>query len=234
MTARPYLPSAPEDLVIAHRERQIGKGYRQLELLVTHPDMERAWQELSKRTKPDDKSYGMRLFTEIVAILHWARPTTLRLRRAEERSKLLAIAKQAEALAKAIESGPFDMQAYELFPADVMKINGIADWSTRGGLSRAALAHDLLPTWASFPEMLRELAARAQIQAHEAMSRPRVVDRQVDTEAYRQLYFVRVLMGFMAKEFGSPLYGTVARIASAVLESGFTKEDVEKMTKGSV
>lgn len=233
MTARAYLPSAPEDLVIAHRERQIAKGYRQLELLVTHPEMERAWQELSKRAKPNDKLYGMRLFSEIITILHTVRPTTVRLRRSEEKSKLLTIAKQAGELADSIQNGPFDKQAYEYFPSDVMEINDIADWSAQDSLSRAALAHDLLRAWASFPEMLRELAAQAEKRANEAMSGPRIVDRQMGNGSFRQLYLVRALTKYITKEFGSPLYGTAARIASTVLEAGLTKEDVEKMTRGS-
>ncbi|NEX60627.1 hypothetical protein [Noviherbaspirillum galbum] len=234
MATHPYLPSAPADLVTAHRERQIAKGYPQLELLVTHPDMQLAWQELSKRAKPEDTAYGMRLFGEIVAILHRLRPTMVTLRRSEEKSKLMGIATQAGALAKAIENGPFDKQAYEYFPVDIMEINGIADWRMQDSLSRAALAYDLLRVWASFPEMLRELAAQAEKQAHEAMSRPRVVDRQLGSESYRQLYFVRALTQYMTKDFGSPLYGTVARIASSILGIGLTKEDVEKMTRGSI
>jgi hypothetical protein len=241
MTARTYLPSAPQDLVIAHRERKIGKGYRQLELLVTLPDMERAWKQLSKRAKPGDTAYGMRLFSEIVTILQHLSRRTVRLRRADERSTLLAFAKQAQDLASLIEhgpfrkqgeNGPFNKQVYEYFPAEVMEINGLPDWRTQTGITRSAWAYDVLPAWPSLPEVLRELAVQVEKQANDAMNRPRLVERQRDSEDYRQRYFVRALTAYFVKEYGSPLYGTTAYIASAVLDTVLTKEEVEKLTRG--
>jgi hypothetical protein len=226
-----YVVSAPETLVNAHKNREIAKGVKYLELLLTHREMELAWTELSKHTEKED--HATRLFSEIVLILHTLRRHIV-LRRTEEKKKYLATAEQAEKLASSIENGPLDKLAFEYFPTEVMHINGIDGWETENSLERSAHAHELLQTWPSFVEMLLEMASQAKKLASEAMTKHRIVERRRGEDEYRQLYFVRALTEYVVKEYGSPLYGTVAHISNAILKTGFSKEEVGKMVKGSV
>ena len=63
------------------------------------------------------------------------------------------------------------------------------------------------------------------------MTKYRVVDRM--TRDREKLYFVRALGIYFKKEHGSPLYGTLAKTASVVLECEVTKSFVTKNLKGS-
>jgi hypothetical protein len=219
------LKSAPKDLVQLYEGRIVGKGFKYLKLLLTHLEMEPAWQELARHTNKDD--HGERLFREIVYILHKIHREIF-LRRSEEKEKFLATAKQAEKLSDDIENGPLDKLAFEYFPAEVMHINGISEWDMRDSMTRSNNAHSLLCHWPSFIEMLGEMASNARKRAEESMTRHRIIEKRVETYKYRELYFIRALAEFTRCEYGSPLYGTVAHITNAVLGTTLSKEDIAK------
>jgi hypothetical protein len=225
-----YVRSAPETLTELHRTKQIGKGYKYLTLLLTHPEMQQAWAELAKHKKRED--HATRLLSEILSLLQAVRPGRVVLRRADEAARYTRIAEQAEALAAAITNGPLDKLSYEYFSAQDMSINGIENWDACNSLERAAQAHRLLPIWPSLVEQIAELGKQARCLGDEALSKPRLVDRQLSAEDYRQLYFVRGLARYITGEYGAPLYGTVAHITNAVLGAGFSKKEVAKKAGG--
>jgi len=184
--------------------------------------MSRSWTVLRSRvTKP---SQWERLWKEITLILRRAReePKTRR----KEQTPLLKIAKQADALAHSIEGGSLDLPAYQLFPDEVMSILGVSNWASLDDFERATIAQDLLWEWPTAPELLTELAAYARHLATEKTTEKRVVERA--TRDRESLYFVRDLGAFFNSEYDTPLYGTIARIASVVLGRKVTKKFVEK------
>ena len=217
-----YLKSAPKPLVTRHESRQNFPGRDILGRLLTDPRMSRSWTVLRSRvTKP---SQWERLWKEITLILRRAReePKTRR----KEQTPLLKIAKQADALAHSIEGGSLDLPAYQLFPDEVMSILGVSNWASLDDFERATIAQDLLWEWPTAPELLTELAAYARHLATEKTTEKRVVERA--TRDRESLYFVRDLGAFFNSEYDTPLYGTIARIASVVLGRKVTKKFVEK------
>lgn len=226
-----YVRSAPKTLIEQHRDRRIGKGYNYLTLLLTHSEMEEAWAELDKHKKRKD--HANRLFSEIIGLLQATRPGRVVLRRTEERERFTRIAEQAAQLAAAITNGPLDKLVYEYFSAEDMHINGIEGWEAFNSLERAAHAHSLLRQWPSLVELLGDLDKHARRLGDDAISKTRLVDRQLSAEDYQQLYFIRGLARYIAGEYGSPLYGTVAHITNAVLGTGFSKKEVAKKVRGS-
>lgn len=228
MTA--YVRTAPQDLIALHQNKQVGKSYRYLTFLLTDPEMEQAWAELEKHRRRDD--HACRLFSEIVNILHAIRRHAVVRRRTDERDHYQRVADHAANLAAAVMNGPLDRLAYEYFYEEDMHINGVNEWDALDPLERVGFAHALLPRWTSLVELLGQLEKKARRLAEEAMRNPRLVDRQLSAEDYRQLYFVRALARYMTVEYGSPLYGTVAHIANAVLDTTFTKAEIAKKVGG--
>ncbi len=223
-----YVKSSPQSLIDCYEKKTIIKGRDFLERLITHPKMERAWCELSKRNK--NNNHAEKLLQEIIFQEQKSREPVV-LRRSDEKKKYFKIAEHAKQLAKAIAEGPLDKPLFQYFSAETMDTNGIANWDNKDKMERNNLPYDLLREWPPLIEILKSLETQAIKLSDEAMNQPRIVERQ--KADYRQLYFVRALAEYVNAEYGSPLYGTVARISSAVLEVDLTKEAVATMAKGS-
>jgi len=217
-----YLKSAPTTLVALHSDRQNFPGRKILGCLLSDIRMQRAWTELGKRV--EEKAEWERLWKEICYILKQARKgQTLR---SEEKKPLLDIANKANSLSQSIREGPLDLRSYELFSDEVMNILGVTNWEHKDSLRRSVIAHELLKEWPTVPEMLAELASRAQHLSEDAMTKDRVVERR--TLDYENLYFVRALVAYLERTYQAKLCGTVARITNVVLESEINSKFVEK------
>ncbi len=221
-TEPPLLQSAPPTLVGLYNQRSRFPGRAILHRLLTDSRMKQPWAVLNRHVT-SDRGWE-RLWREVTFSLRHARKEPVR--RTDEKAQFLKIAKKAETLAKAVEGDRLDLRAYELFPDDVMEILGVSNWTSLNALQRANVANKILHEWPTVPELLSELATRARRLANEAMTKTRVVERTTrDREA---LYFVRALGSYVKGAYGRPLYGTVAVIASVVLERPVEKRFVEK------
>lgn len=224
-----YVKSAPPILIDWYENQKIGKGRNFLGQLIMHPDMALAWRELSKRNK--NKDHATKLFGMIVFIEQESRKP-VRLFRSEEKKQFLKIAEHTRQLVAAIiAEGSLDKRVFDYFSAETMHINGIANWEEKNQMERNNLPYNLLEEWPTLIDILKSLETQAIKLGGDAMTQTRTVNRQ--KAGYRELYFVRALTEYVKSEYGSPLYGTVARISSAVLGIALTKEDVEKKVSGS-
>jgi hypothetical protein len=221
-----FVKSAPRALIQWYETNSFRQESDFLDRLITHPEMDLAWRELSKRNS--NENHATRLFMEIVYIERESR--SVGQRRSEEQEKFLSIAKHARWLAAAIANGPLDMLVFNFYSAETMNTNGIANWENKCKMERNLLPYNLLREWPPLVKILKSLEKQAIKLGGEAMKQPRIVDRQ--KENYRQLHFVRALTEYVKFEYGSPLYGTVARISNTVLGTVLTKEKIEKMVRG--
>ena len=224
-----HVASAPASLIQAYQDFTVGKGSNFLRSLLTHSDMESAWRALHRHKKTSD--YAMRLFREIVFIEQRScRPVVYR--RTDVREQRRKIARQAQTLADAIEEGPLDRLTFEYFPTEAIAANGLPDRGQLSKLERGWQAHDLLREWPPLTTVLRELADRALELADEAMKEHRIVERaSQNKKTDRRLYFVRALAAYIREEFGSPLYGTVASITSAILNESLSSAHIARLVK---
>lgn len=227
-TEEQYLESAPVALIAIHSDRNSAQGRDILGRLLADPSMKRPWAELSKHI--DNDLEWERLWQEIKYILLSARKKPEP--REQKKKKFQKIAEHAEALRESILEGPLDSRAYQIFPAEVMEILGIKNWSSLDSLQRASAAGRVLKEWPITSELLAGLASRARSMATAAMTSPRFVERK--TQDYVEIYFIRALSAYFEKTYRARLYGVVAKITSVVLKLDITKSDVEKRIKGSL
>lgn len=218
-----YLRNAPPALIQLHG--RVGNGSSVLARLLTDARMRRSWTTLPRYIKRDVEWRG--LWSEIANALHQAK--TPKLRRARNRDSYRRIGSAVRKLAGSIEGGVLDLKAYEVFPNEVMNINGAASWQRLDSLERAEKAGQLLNEWPSVPEMLQELAVIADALCSDAMQAPSPVERL--TRASRTTAFVWQLSAYFNRTYGQPLYGTVAAIASVALDEDVTKGFVAQVVK---
>jgi hypothetical protein len=235
-----YLDTAPPTLIDWHQRHLINKGRDILERLLTDPHMSTAWVKLAKKINTDDE--WQRLFQEIIYIKHQAihilptrgRKSKLKeikeFTRAEKHEYFLKISEQARRLANTLQGGPLDLLAYEFFPADVMSILGVPNWSqldTSEG--RVNAGHSILPIWPSLPELLMGLEAQAKTLAEEANTEMRYVER-IKGKAEKR-YFVLGLADYFRQQFGKPMASEVTDIATIGLKYDIDLDFVEKAIK---
>jgi hypothetical protein len=117
-TMAKFIELAPQPLVEWYENRTINKGRDILERLVTDPAMNDAWRTLHRKiSRPSDWEA---LFREIVVISSQARRRLTP--RSAERDNFRNIARQALELAASVAEGRLDRLAFELFPAQAMRV----------------------------------------------------------------------------------------------------------------
>jgi len=220
MTFEP-VPTAPRALVELHSQIRVGRDL--LGALLASPKMRRPWRELARRIERPTE--WRELWGEIRYALRCARkPTPSRRTKRRRFEKIAAVARE---LAQRIGNGPLDLRAYEYFAADDWAILGIEDWPTLDSLARSDAAHRVLTHWPSMVELLRTMEKRARSLAIEATTEPRPVERK--RRAAEVNAMTRTICGYLVRRYGSPMYGTVAAIASIALGERVPKETVAQI-----
>jgi hypothetical protein len=220
-----YTKTAPKALTKLHEEKKTFKGRDLLERLVTDASMDKSWGTLKSRII---STLGWhRFFREIVVISRQAKERMPS--RHAIRKEFIDIAQQASALAQAIANGPLDRLAYEFFRDDIRSIAGAADWKVRNRAQQAELVRNALPVWPSMPDLLHEVASKADELATRATSENRMVGR--NNRKAEALYFVRALSTYCRHEFGSPLFRVVTDIANVGCGYNLDLDYVEKAVR---
>lgn len=128
-------------------------------------------------------------------------------------------------------SRSLDRLAFEFFPhSDAIQAFQSPQWPTLRSSERSHLARTFLRPWPSMSNLLRELAMRALHESHTIRNTPRLVDRT------RQDSHVSVFIRHLYRAFFQPLLdgqmaGTLAHIASLVLQEDVTRETVVKILR---
>lgn len=220
-----YLASAPKQLVEIHRGGKTFPGREALGRLLTDQKMNRAWLEVKKRI--DNEAQWKPLWNEITRFMYSAKkvPVTRR----EKQQKFHRIAKQANGLSKAILEGPLDLDLYELFHPDVLRILGIPNWFDLDEYQRFQFGYHLSRIWPTVPELLMELRARAEKLAAEELTKEHLVERV--TRSREPRFFVLLLHRFFQNRFDSDLFGTLAKFATVIYQEEITKQTAVNWVK---
>ncbi|MDP2786373.1 MAG: hypothetical protein Q8O38_17535 [Sulfurimicrobium sp.] len=219
-----WLKAAPERLVLAFQNREIGNGRALLERLLCDDRMRFAWKEIAPHVQDDQQ------WIEVWSAIVYAKRKSnqagrLRKRRSDERDVYRVLANKFSTLAKGIENGPLDVLAYELFPQDVLEALHVRQRSDVGRI---------LSCWPGASELLRGLEMRALMLADDAMSKPRADDRGSGNVAART--FVWYLGQDFHTMFGQQMLGTLARITEVTFNSdeGFNRSFVQSALSGCI
>lgn len=228
-----WAKNAPDRLVRAYENREIGKGRDLLERLLRDERMKLTWAELARHVRTDQQ--WLRVWSAIVyAKSESNKAGRLRKQRGAERDDYQALARKFSALARKIENGPRDLLAYELLPQDVLAALHVSNLHDMDVIERCDVAHRLLPCWPSAPELLRGLEKFALAQAAHAMDKQRPEERGSGNVAART--FVWYLGQDFRTMFGKPLLGTLAKIADVTfdvdLDCEFTRSFVQGTLRG--
>lgn len=210
-----YLKNAPDRLVRAHQNREISNGRSILERLLSDERMRTVWKELAGYNLNDKKWLG------VWQAIAWAKfnsnKVNKRKRRSDERDDLQRLANQFAKLAKMIENGPLDVNAYELLPQSVLDALHIGNLHELTVLEQSDVAHRLLPCWPGAAELLCGLERLALKRATRAMTAPRPDERNSGNVEART--FVWFLGQDFRAIFGKPLLGSLATIANVIFNS---------------
>lgn len=215
-----------------------GRGRPLLERLLTDPNMQRAWKEIEKRYRErypeSDSAKRRRWYRRLLTEIRSGHSKALKPEPspAKVRDSFGDIARDARALAAQLahtENGAFDLPTYEFFPADTALLAfPDCDWPALNGADRASRASEVLEAevWPSMPQMLTELARRAEERAAEAMVEKRFTQRS--TRDRQATHFLRYMAEYFRESLGGPLEGTLARIASVVFDKPIHPETVKR------
>lgn len=224
-TAVQSAPAALTDLA-----RRITKGADVLQRLLSDKRMTGPWRRIEKRINHAGKSRRAayhRLWGELVTILQRSKHPEKS--RAAERAAWLAIAADAGALATSIRGTVLDSPAFEYYPDDVAELVFGPGWSSLDRWARQSTADRAAIAWPTLPELLDVLARKASSHAAAAVDpgkMPRLVER---VSSSRQAnYFIRGMAEYFRANLGGPMMGSLAAVASVVLENDIGIDQVKR------
>lgn len=224
-----YLVEAPAYLRNMHEGGKEGQAEKLLGLLLSDPRMTIVWTRLGRQIKTSVK--WLRLWQEIKSAIGDANPKRKPKRVEDEADDLKWIASRAAELAKVIKTerrgvgykGCFDFECHQFCPDDVMKINGIPEWSSLDSMAQYAAASEVMKTWPKMAELLDGLSARALEQADKIKTK-RVVLK--DKGRWPETMFSRQLHTHLSQypwEKRDCVFANIATIATMANETGFLK-----------
>lgn len=146
--------------------------------------------------------------------------------RSEELNFFKTLKEHIEQLAEEVETALLNERVYELTP-EVMEVS-IFGWRELDVLDRHEKAGQVLAEWPTVIDVLAGLARRAE-EGITAAEQPRIVEKVKGK--FRQTYFVRQLGAYMAQQFGSPHYGSIASITNVVFNTQFDAKEIENKIK---
>lgn len=227
---RNYLKNAPDRLVRAHKNREIGNGRVILEHLLCDERMSTVWKELARYKLNDNR------WLEVWRAIAWAKfnsnKTRKRKRRSDEQGVYRTLADRFAKLAKKIENGPLDVDAYELLPQSILDALHINNFHELHVLERSDVAHRLLRCWPVASELLYGLEKLALARANHAMIVPRPDERDSSYVAART--FVWHLGQDFRTIFGNKMMGSLAAITDVIFDGDatFNRSFVQSALRG--
>lgn len=226
-----FLKTAPDRLVRAYQNSEIGNGRVVLKRLLCDLRMKTTWATLARHIKSD------RQWLDVwSAIAHSKNQSNkiskFRKQRSIEVDEFRTLAKKFSILAMKIKGGPLDGLAYELFPEDVLAALNMENLHNIDQLQRSAIAHRLLPCWPSASELLNGLERCSLALATNAMIKPRADERNTGNIAARA--FIWHLGPDFNSIFGNNMLGSLRQITDVIFNSkdGFSKDFVRSALNG--
>lgn len=226
-----YVKNAPVYLVRAYQDRKFGNNGRAFfERLLCDNRMRTVWKEFASYNLTDNQ--WLDLWQAIVWAKFNSNKTRTRKRRSDERDEYRMLAKKFADLAKKIKNGPLDVNAYELLPQSVLDALHISNFHDLHVLKRSKVAHQILSSWPSAPELLCGLEKIALARANQAMTTPRPDDRDSGNVAART--FVWYLGQDFRAMFGKPMLGSLAKITNVIFngDEDFSRSFVQDVLRG--
>ena len=233
MTAVPenFLKTAPDRLVRAYQNSEIGNGRVVLKRLLCDLRMKTTWATLARHIKSDRQ--WLDIWSAIAHAKNQSNKTSkFRKQRSIEVDEFRTLAKKFSMLAMEIKGGPLDVLAYELFPKDVLAALKMENLHNIDHIQRSAVAHRLLPCWPSAPELLNGLAGCSLALATNAKTKPRADERSTGDIAART--FIWHLGQDFRSMFGKPMLGSLAKITNVTFNSdeAFSRGFVQDVLRG--
>lgn len=226
-----FVKNAPEYLVRGYQDRKFGNNGRVFfGRLLTDDRMRTVWKELAGYNLTDKQ------WLDVWQAIAWAKfnsnKTRKRKRRSDERDDYQMLAHQFAELAKKIENGPLDVNAYELLPQSLLDALHISNLHDLHVLERSNVAHQLLPFWPNASELLYGLEKLALARAARAMTVPRPDERNSGNVAART--FVWFLGQDFRSMFGKPMLGSLAKITNVIFDGDedFSRSFVQDVLRG--
>lgn len=176
-------------------------------LLTQEKEMKSVWRELHKKTTKDD--VGTLLLIMIGRARHKMRPPWARESRAQKRKHYLRIAKKAKSFANSLKDSELDLAGLPVGPQT----------SQRGAL-RTFLGSPISEFANDVAKEAESIARRTEDETP-LLPRPNIANPD-------RVAFIRALAEQFVSEFGTPLYGTLANIASVCFDDHQISQETVK------
>lgn len=217
-----------------HEMGQEGQAKGLLGSILSDPRMSIVWTRLARQIKEDVE--WLRLWQEIKNAIFVANLKRKPKRASEEAADLKWIAMRATELARVIEiergagyKGFFDFDCHQFCPDDVMRINGIQEWSSLDSMAQYAAASEVMRTWPKMAELLDGLALRALARANEVKTKRTVLRDKGDKGRWSETMFVRMLHQHLSRFTWNrvdSIYASIATITNLAIEARFIKTKI--------
>jgi len=229
-----YLKNAPDRLIRAHRNREIRNGRIILERLLCDERMRTVWKEFARHNLNDEQ------WLEVWQAISWAKSnsnkTRNRKKRGDERDDYQMLAQRFAKLAKKIENGPLDVNAYELLPQSILDALHISNFHELDVLERSQVARRLLPCWPAASELLYGLEMLALARAVHAMEVPRPDKRDSGKVAARTFVWYLGQEFQLHTMFGKQMLGSLRTITNVIFngDEEFSRSFVQNALRGCI